>query len=84
MDELRSRERRLESVRHSLELSLSESRQQVSELTVGLTGYEGRVAELTASVDRLQAEKRQLEAKLAAVHNMIEQVRQVQRSSLQC
>ena len=75
LETLRLRERKLEDVRHNLELSLASSQQSVKDLTVKLTGYEGRVAELHSTIHRHEVAKKDLEGKLATVCGLLREVR---------
>ena len=75
LDEVRSRERRLEEQRHHLELSLASSQAEVNELTVRLTGCEGAHREMQGLVARLEDGKRDIEDKLASVSAILREAR---------
>ncbi len=74
LEDVRLRERRLEEQRHSLELQLASTQQEVKDLTVKLTGCEGRVGELRLTAGRAEAAKRDLEGKLSTVCGILREV----------
>ena len=75
LDDVRARERRLEEQRHNLELTLASSQTDVNELTVQLTGCEGRLSEMRGLVERLEGGKKDLEVKLANVSAILRDAR---------
>ncbi len=81
LEELRVRERKLEAQRHNLEMSLSSSQRSVNDLTVQLTGCEGRLVETQALVAGLEENKRDLERKLASVSGILKEARSSSRPS---
>ena len=75
LDDVRARERRLEEQRHNLELTLASSQAEINELTVRLTGCEGRLSEMHGLVERLEGGKKDLEVKLANVSAILRDAR---------
>lgn len=75
LDAVRARERRLEEQRHNLELTLASSQAEVNELTVRLTGCEGRLSEMHGLVERLEGGRKDLEVKLANVSAILRDAR---------
>ena len=71
------RERSLEDQRHSLEIALSTSQQEVKDLNVRMTGYEGKINELKANVSKMELVKKDLEGKLSTVCSLLREVRLV-------
>lgn len=66
LEEGRGREKHLESLRHSLENQLANRGVEYSNLVVRLKGAEGRLAEMTEKVGKLEASKVELEARYHA------------------
>ena len=75
LEDVRARERRLEEQRHNLQLTLASSQAEVNDLTVKLTGCEGRLSEMRSLVEKLEGGKRDLEVKLANVSAILKDAR---------
>ena len=75
IDEIRTRERKLEDQRHNLEICLSHAQQESKDLQVRLTGQEGRMSELFTTMARVEGSKKDLEAKISNVASLIHHVR---------
>ena len=75
LDDIRVREKRLEEQRHNLQLNLASSQADVNDLTVKLTGCEGRLSEMRSLVEKLEGGKRDLEVKLGNVSAILRDAR---------
>ena len=75
IDEIRTREKKLEDQRHTLEISLNHAQQEVKEINVKLHGYDGRLGELYATIAKLESEKKEVEMKLSSVASLLHHVR---------
>ncbi|CAB3222355.1 unnamed protein product [Arctia plantaginis] len=78
LEDCRSKERRLEELKHNLEVCLADATQQIQELKARLGGSEGRCRALEASLSQCEAAKRESEAKLSSVAHALRRVCGVQ------
>ncbi|CAG9120903.1 unnamed protein product [Plutella xylostella] len=74
MEDCRSKERRLEELKHNLEVCLADATQQIQELKARLGGSEGRCRALEASLAQLEAGKRDVEAKLSSIAHTLRRI----------
>ncbi|XP_048477865.1 rootletin [Plutella xylostella] len=74
MEDCRSKERRLEELKHNLEVCLADATQQIQELKARLGGSEGRCRALEASLAHLEAGKRDVEAKLSSIAHTLRRI----------
>ncbi|KAM3959769.1 LOW QUALITY PROTEIN: ciliary rootlet coiled-coil, rootletin [Aphomia sociella] len=78
LEDCRSKERRLEELKHNLEVCLADATQQIQELKARLGGCEGRCRALEASLSQCESGKREAEAKLSSVAHALRRVCGVQ------
>ncbi|KAJ2947625.1 hypothetical protein O0L34_g17426 [Tuta absoluta] len=78
LEDCRSKERRLEELKHNLEVCLADATQQIQELKARLGGSEGRCRALEASLTQCEAGKRDAEAKLSSIVHALRRVCGVQ------
>ncbi|XP_052754507.1 rootletin [Galleria mellonella] len=78
LEDCRSKERRLEELKHNLEVCLADATQQIQELKARLGGCEGRGRALEASLGQCEAARRDAEAKLSSVAHALRRVCGVQ------
>ena len=71
----RARERKLEDQRHNLEICLSNSQQETTDLHVQLNGQEGRMGEVFSTMARLEGAKKDLETQISNVASLLHHVR---------
>ena len=80
IEDIRGREKRLEDQRHELEQQLSLSQQQVKDLNLQVQGKDGQLGELFTTIARLEASKKELQAKINNVATLLHHVRSNSRS----
>ncbi|XP_073952978.1 LOW QUALITY PROTEIN: ciliary rootlet coiled-coil, rootletin [Choristoneura fumiferana] len=78
LEDCRSKERRLEELKHNLEVCLADATQQIQELKARLGGSEGRCRALEASLTQCESGKREAEAKLSSIAHTLRRVCGVQ------
>ncbi|XP_061705180.1 rootletin [Cydia pomonella] len=78
LEDCRSKERRLEELKHNLEVCLADATQQIQELKARLGGSEGRCRALEASLAQCEHGKREAEAKLSSIAHTLRRVCGVQ------
>ncbi|XP_026732244.1 rootletin isoform X2 [Trichoplusia ni] len=78
LEDCRSKERRLEELKHNLEVCLADATQQIQELKARLGGSEGRCRALEASLSQCESGKREAEAKLSSIAHALRRVCGVQ------
>ncbi|RVE41676.1 hypothetical protein evm_013674 [Chilo suppressalis] len=78
LEDCRSKERRLEELKHNLEVCLADATQQIQELKARLGGSEGRCRALEASLTQCETGKREAEAKLSSIAHALRRVCGVQ------
>ncbi|XP_060802374.1 rootletin [Amyelois transitella] len=78
LEDCRSKERRLEELKHNLEVCLADATQQIQELKARLGGSEGRCRALEASLTQCESGKREAEAKLSSIAHALRRVCGVQ------
>ncbi|KAJ0177971.1 hypothetical protein K1T71_006844 [Dendrolimus kikuchii] len=78
LEDCRSKERRLEELKHNLEVCLADATQQIQELKARLGGSEGRCRALEATLSQCEAGKRDAEAKLSSIAHTLRRVCGVQ------
>ncbi|XP_049870906.1 rootletin isoform X2 [Pectinophora gossypiella] len=78
LEDCRSKERRLEELKHNLEVCLADATQQIQELKARLGGSEGRCRALEASLSQCENGKREAEAKLSSIVHALRRVCGVQ------
>ncbi|XP_048007047.1 rootletin [Leguminivora glycinivorella] len=78
LEDCRSKERRLEELKHNLEVCLADATQQIQELKARLGGSEGRCRALEASLTQCEHGKREAEAKLSSIAHTLRRVCGVQ------
>lgn len=78
LEDCRSKERRLEELKHNLEVCLADATQQIQELKARLGGSEGRCRALEASLSQCEAGKREAEAKLSSTAHALRRICGVQ------
>ncbi|XP_053606065.1 rootletin isoform X2 [Plodia interpunctella] len=78
LEDCRSKERRLEELKHNLEVCLADATQQIQELKARLGGSEGRCRALEASLTQCESGKREVEAKLSSIAHALRRVCGVQ------
>ncbi|KAF9791677.1 hypothetical protein SFRURICE_020076 [Spodoptera frugiperda] len=78
LEDCRSKERRLEELKHNLEVCLADATQQIQELKARLGGSEGRCRALEASLSQCEAGRREAEAKLSSIAHGLRRVCGVQ------
>ena len=71
----RARERKLEDQRHNLEICLSNSQQETTDLHIQLNGQEGRMGEVFSTMARLEGAKKDLETQISNVASLLHHVR---------
>ena len=75
IEDIRSREKRLEDQRHDLEQQLSFAQQQIKDMNVQLNGKDGRLGELFNTIAKLEGAKKDLESKINHVASLLHHVR---------
>ncbi|KAL4714216.1 hypothetical protein ACJJTC_018366, partial [Scirpophaga incertulas] len=78
LEDCRSKERRLEELKHNLEVCLADATQQIQELKARLGGCEGRCRALEASLSQCESGKREAEAKVSSIAHALRRVCGVQ------
>ncbi|GBP76814.1 Rootletin [Eumeta japonica] len=78
LEDCRSKERRLEELKHNLEVCLADATQQIQELKARLTGSEGRCRALEASLAACESGKREAESRLSSVAHALRRVAGIQ------
>ncbi|XP_026333476.1 rootletin [Hyposmocoma kahamanoa] len=74
LEDCRSKERRLEELKHNLEVCLADATQQIQELKARLGGSESRCRALEASLTQCESGKREAEAKLSSIAHTLRRV----------
>nr|XP_032516165.1 rootletin [Danaus plexippus plexippus] len=74
LEDCRSKERRLEELKHNLEVCLADATQQIQELKTRVGASEGRCRALEASLSQSESSRREVEAKLSTVAHCLKRV----------
>ncbi|CAK1541264.1 unnamed protein product [Leptosia nina] len=74
LEDCRSKERRLEELKHNLEVCLADATQQIQELKTRLGGCEGRCRAVEAALTQSEAGRRDAEARLSSVAHSLRRV----------
>jgi len=72
--DVREREKRLEEVRHRLELELTSRNQEQQELVVRLQAGEGKIREMAETISRLEQNRMEADTKLVSIGQALGQV----------
>ncbi|XP_038221135.1 rootletin [Zerene cesonia] len=78
LEDCRSKERRLEELKHNLEVCLADATQQIQELKTRLGASEGRARALEAALAQSEAARREADARLQSVAHALRRVCGVQ------
>ncbi|XP_068626101.1 rootletin [Battus philenor] len=78
LEDCRSKERRLEELKHNLEVCLADATQQIQELKTRLSACESRSRATEASLSQCSAARREAEARLSSVAHTLRRVCGVQ------
>ncbi|CAH2040824.1 unnamed protein product, partial [Iphiclides podalirius] len=78
LEDCRSKERRLEELKHNLEVCLADATQQIQELKTRLSACESRSRSVEASLAQSEAGRREAEARLSSVAHTLRRVCGVQ------
>ncbi|CAF4907255.1 unnamed protein product [Pieris macdunnoughi] len=74
LEDCRSKERRLEELKHNLEVCLADATQQIQELKTRLGASEGRCRAVEAALTQSEAGRRDAEARLSSVAHSLRRV----------
>ena len=71
LEDSRRSERKLDDLRHNLEIALDNANTDIGDLKLKLSGAEGRVNALEAQLARTEGAKRDVEFKLSSIHSSL-------------